>query len=208
MPAVKARDVYRSILNGAPQNSAGCRSGAACRTGFATDADAMIQRICPVVSEEGPGVIFRSPSRRKMVVSNTPTNEHLIDVMTGLKKRFRRGGTAVLVAIYALGILGPAVAFARADAASVIHVLSESHGGFLTLHFHNDGRDHGQSKKPGSGHAHQCCGVTSISGLEPGDPVSLVPLTLASAVVWPGQKQFSGRNRDRVDRPPRFSLPL
>jgi hypothetical protein len=72
-----------------------------------------------------------------------------------LTKRLLRWGTAALVAIYALGILFPAVAFARADAASVIHVLSESHGGFLTLHFHDVGRDHDHSKKPG--HAHQCC---------------------------------------------------
>jgi hypothetical protein len=128
--------------------------------------------------------------------------------MTGLRKRFRRWGTAVLVAIYALGLLGPAVAFARADAASVIHVLSESHGGFLTLHFHHDGSDHGQSRKPGSGHAHQCCGVTSISGLGPSVHVHLMPLTLASAVVWPDEQQVYGRNLDRLDRPPRFSLPL
>ncbi len=178
------------------------------RTGFATDADATIQSICRVVSDGELSVIFPSPSHRKMVVSKTRTNECSIDVMTGLKKRFRRWGTAVLVVMYALGILGPAVAFARADAASVIHVLSESHGGFLTLHFHNDGSDHKQSKKPGSGHAHQCCGVTSISGLEPGEHVSLMPQALASAVAWPGQQQFSGRNLDRLDRPPRFSLPL
>ena len=131
------------------------------------------------------------------------------DVMIGLKKRFRRWGTAVLVAIYALGILGPAVAFAHANADSVIHVLSESHGGFLTLHFHHHGGgDLDQSKKPGSGHAHQCCGVTSISALEPGADVSLIPLTLESAVAWPSEPRVSGRKLARLDRPPRFSLPL
>jgi hypothetical protein len=129
-------------------------------------------------------------------------------MLTCLKRGFRRWGTAALVAIYALGILGPAVAFAHADRDSVIHVLSESHGGFLTLHFHNDGRDHDHSKKTDSSQTHHCCGVVAISGLEPGAEVSFNRLALTSAIAWPSEQRISGRNLGRLDRPPRYSLPL
>jgi hypothetical protein len=128
-------------------------------------------------------------------------------MLTRPTERFRRWATAALVAVYALGILGPAVAFAHADAASVIHVLSESHGGFLTLHFHHDDHDD-RSKKSGSGPAHHCCGVTSVSGLEPGADISLIPLVLTSTVAWSAEQQVSDCNLDRLDRPPRCSLPL
>jgi hypothetical protein len=128
-------------------------------------------------------------------------------MLTRLTDGFQRWGSAALVAVYALGILGPAVAFAHADAASVIHVLSESHGGFLTLHFHHDDH-HDRSKKSGSGPAHHCCGVISVSGLEPGADISLIPLALASTVTWPAEQQVSDCNLDRLDRPPRCSLPL
>jgi hypothetical protein len=127
---------------------------------------------------------------------------------TCLKERFLRWGTAALVAIYALGILGPAVTFAYADTASVVHVLSESHGGFLTLHFHNDGRDHDHSKKTDGGQPHHCCGVTSISGLEPGTDIFLIARPSATSVAWPSEQLVSNCNLDRLDRPPRDFLPL
>jgi hypothetical protein len=129
-------------------------------------------------------------------------------VFARLKKRFLRWVTAALVAIYALGILGPAVAFARADAASVNHVLSEAHGGFLTLHFHNDGRDDDHSKKPDGGHAHHCCGVNSISGLEPGADIFFLARPLATTLAWPSEQLVSDCNLGRLDRPPRDFLPL
>jgi hypothetical protein len=100
------------------------------------------------------------------------------------------------------------VAFARADAASVIHVLSESHGGFLTLHFHNDADDHDHSKKTDDGHPHHCCGVTSIFGLEPGAGTSLIELPTATTIEWRSEYRVSDFNLDRLDRPPRDFLPL
>jgi hypothetical protein len=127
-----------------------------------------------------------------------------------LKKKFRRWAATVLVALYAFGVLGPAAAFARANTTSIIHVLSEAHGGFLTPHFHNDGRDHdhGHDQSNKRGHAHQCCGATSIAGLEVGAAISLIPLTLASAVAWPSEQRASAHKLDRLDRPPRDFLPL
>lgn len=125
-----------------------------------------------------------------------------------LKKRFRRWAATALVAVYAFGILGPAAAFARADTTSIIHVLNEAHGGFLTLHFHNDGRDHDHDQSKKRGHAYQCCGATSIAGLEVSAAVSLILLALASAVAWPSEQRASGYKLDRLDRPPRDFLPL
>jgi hypothetical protein len=60
---------------------------------------------------------------------------------TNLFNEPRRLGAAMMVVAYALGVLAPAVKFARADRASVEHVLSETHGGMLLLHFHDRGSD-------------------------------------------------------------------
>jgi hypothetical protein len=115
-----------------------------------------------------------------------------------------------MVAAYAFGVLGPAVAFAHADRASILHVLSETHDdGMLTLHFHDEDSDHhDQTAKPGSKMIHHCCGVVAQPGLEP--PV-------AGAVFLPGAKitllpptetSRSGRGPIRLDRPPRLLLPV
>jgi hypothetical protein len=125
-----------------------------------------------------------------------------------LKKKVRRWAATALVAVYALGVLAPAAAFAHANTTSIIHVLNEAHGGLLTLHFHDDGRDHDHDQSKNRGHAHQCCGVTSTAGLEVSAAISLVPLTLASAVAWPSEQRASSYNLDRLDRPPRDFLPL
>lgn len=44
----------------------------------------------------------------------------------------------MMMVAYALGVFAPAVAFARADRDAIIHVLSESHDGMITVHFHDD----------------------------------------------------------------------
>jgi hypothetical protein len=139
----------------------------------------------------------------------THTSECPTGVMTCLKKRFLRWGAAALVAIYALGILGPAAAFARTDTASVVHILSEAHGGFLTLHFHNNGRDHDHSKKTDGGNQHHCCGMTSISGLEPSAEIFFIAQPLAATkLAWPSEQLVFDYNLGRLDRPPRDLLPL
>jgi hypothetical protein len=62
----------------------------------------------------------------------------LISAMrTTLMNRLRRLGAAMMIMAYALGVVTPTVAFAYADQASIVHVLNESHGGMLVLHFHD-----------------------------------------------------------------------
>jgi hypothetical protein len=151
---------------------------------------------------------FHWPPGRKMIASRSLKASGSAGMLTCLQKRFRRWAATALVAIYALGILGPAAAFAHADTASIVHVLIEAHGGFLTPHFHNDGRDHDHSKKTKADQGHQCCGVTSISGLEPDADISLVALPLVTTVAWPTEQRISDYTLDRLDRPPRQPLPF
>ena len=120
-----------------------------------------------------------------------------------LTKTLRRWGTALLVAAYALGVLGPAVAFAYADRAAITHVLNETHGGTLIPHFHHDGDRHDDSGKAGSKFAHHCCGVTALVGLEPA--AGLVALQPAAKWTRLGlvSQSVSGLGAFRLDRPPR-----
>ena len=121
-----------------------------------------------------------------------------------VKNRLRRLGAALIVAAYALGVLTPAVAFARADHASIMHVTSESHGGTLNLHFHEGYGDHHQHPaKPGSGAVHHCCGVTSVLGLEPEAAFAILLPETATAQSLPAEQVLSGRGAARLDRPPK-----
>jgi hypothetical protein len=124
----------------------------------------------------------------------------------------------LLVAAYAFGVLGPAVAFARADSASIVHVLSEAHGGMLTLHVHNenvhdghvhsDGERHDHSTKGGSNLAHHCCGVIALPGLQPADNISILRPVLTRTLFALTEPSLSGGGLARLDRPPRYLLPL
>jgi hypothetical protein len=107
---------------------------------------------------------------------------------------------------YALGVIAPTVAFAYADQASIVHVLSESHGGMLVLHFHNhDGDRHDHPVKPGDGTAHHCCGFISLSGLEPTAAVVIIPPQTTMALVPPRAPSLFGLGAARLERPPRLS---
>ena len=120
----------------------------------------------------------------------------------------------LMVAAYAFGILGPAVAFARADCASIVHVLSEAHGGMLTLHVHHhghvhdDGEPHDHSTKGGSNPAHHCCGVMAFPGLQPADDISgFRPVPTRTPVALTELSLPDGGGA-RLERPPRYSLPV
>jgi hypothetical protein len=131
----------------------------------------------------------------------------------GTTRTLRRWGAALLVAAYALGILGPAVAFARADSASIVHVLSEAHGGMLTLHVHNDhihddGERHDHSTKGGSNLAHHCCGVIAFPGLQPADDISILRPVLTRTLFALTELSLPSSGVARLDRPPRYSLPV
>jgi hypothetical protein len=132
----------------------------------------------------------------------------------GMIRKLRRWGAALLVAAYAFGILGPAVAFARADCASIVHVLSEAHGGMLTLHVHHHGHVHDDDErhdhptKGGSNSAHHCCGVMAFPGLQPADDISgFRPVPTRTPVALTELSLPDGGGA-RLERPPRYSLPV
>jgi hypothetical protein len=132
----------------------------------------------------------------------------------GMIRKLRRWGAALLVAAYAFGILGPAVAFAQADCASIVHVLSEAHGGMLTLHVHHHGHVHDDgerqdhSTKGGSNPAHHCCGVMAFPGLQPAGDISIFRPVLIRTLFALTELSLPGSGGARLDRPPRYSLPV
>jgi hypothetical protein len=118
----------------------------------------------------------------------------------------RRLGAAMMVMAYAVGLITPTVAFAHADRASIAHVLSESHGGMLVLHFHDrEGDRHHNPAKPGGGMAHHCCGLISLAALEPSINVAIIPPQTAMALLPPPAPSLSGRGAARLERPPKLS---
>jgi hypothetical protein len=123
-----------------------------------------------------------------------------------MTRQLRRWGATLMVAAYAFGVLAPTVAFARADHASIVHVLTESHGGVLVLHFHeDDGDHHGLPAKPGSHRLHHCCGVVSLPGLEPSTAVSVLPPQQTVTLVPAAERLLSGCGCARLERPPKSS---
>jgi hypothetical protein len=116
----------------------------------------------------------------------------------------RRWGATLVVVAYAFAVLAPTVAFARADHASIVHVLSESHGGMLILHFHDDDGDrHEHPVKSGSGPVHHCCGVISLPGLEPSLIISIQPPQATTVLLPSSEPSRSGCGSSRLERPPR-----
>jgi hypothetical protein len=123
-----------------------------------------------------------------------------------LARNLRRWSATLVVAAYAFGVLAPTVVFAHADHASIVHVLSESHGGMLNLHFHDDdGNRHEHPAKPGSGPLHHCCGVVSLPGLEPSPAISIQPPQAMTALRPSSEHPRSGCDAARLERPPRLS---
>ncbi len=118
--------------------------------------------------------------------------------------KLRRLGAAMMVVAYGLGVLTPAVAFARADRASIVHVLSEAHDGMLILHFHEDDGDHDEfPAKPGAPQIHHCCGVIPLQGLAPPLMVSLLPPVVALTLLPPAGRHLAGLGAVQLDRPPK-----
>ena len=109
----------------------------------------------------------------------------------------------MMVVAYALGVFAPAVAFARADRDAIIHVLSESHDGTITVHFHDDDSDRqDHPAKPGDNPSHHCCGVVSLAGLEPSPTVALLPPQTAKAFLLSSEPSLYGCDAARLERPP------
>src|SRR6476661_3490833 len=84
-----------------------------------------------------------------------------------LTKQVRDWAAFILVAAYAFGVLAPSLAFSFDSDASIIHSLTEVHGGLLMPHLHHDhGNNEGSDQRAPSG-AHHCCGVLALPGLPP-----------------------------------------
>jgi len=144
---------------------------------------------------------IRAYHRRLLAIDSGPMNIYRT-------RWVRYRAAALLATIYAFGILAPAIAFAHADRTSIVHVLTETHGGTLTPHFHHDEEQQEHSGKTGSKAAHHCCGVISLPGLEPSATLSVVQPTLTKILFPCSEPGLSGCGSARLDRPPRRPLPV
>ena len=122
-----------------------------------------------------------------------------------LTKRVRGWAAGMLVAAYAFGVLMPSLAFSLDSQASIIHSLTEMHGGMLVAHIHHDHADDKNSGKPSPGGGHHCCGVIALAGLPPPTGVSIANQNCASLISAVPQDRHRGCGPIRLDRPPRLS---
>ena len=121
-------------------------------------------------------------------------------------RRIRIWVASVVVAAYAFGILGPTLAFSLENKVSIVHSLTEAHGGSLILHLHHDDADHQAPGKQGPHVGHHCCGVFALAGL------SSPAITFSAAegysplVTSEPSDERALRQPSRLDRPPRSIL--
>lgn len=109
----------------------------------------------------------------------------------------------MVAAIYAFGVLGPALAFSMDGKISILHSLTEAHGGSIILHVHHDDTDHEAPGKQGPRVGHHCCGIFALAALSSADAViSILERPLASVTAKPRDMQAL-RCPSRLDRPPR-----
>jgi hypothetical protein len=121
-------------------------------------------------------------------------------------RRVRIWVATMLVAAYAFGILGPTLAFSLEGKVSIVHSLTEGHGGSLILHLHHDDTDHQVPGQQGPHVGDHCCGVFGLVGLSASDAV-FSTVERYSALVRTEPKDERPINRpDRLDRPPRTIL--
>jgi hypothetical protein len=128
-------------------------------------------------------------------------------MLTLLTKQVRGWAAGILVAAYAFGVLAPSLAFSFDSDASIIHSLTEVHGGLLMPHVHHDHGDDKNSDQRAPGGGHHCCGVLAIPGLLPPTEISIVDQICLSLVSTVPQDHRAACGPARLDRPPRH-LPL
>jgi hypothetical protein len=122
-------------------------------------------------------------------------------------RRVRIWVATLVVAVYAFGVLGPALAFSLENNVSIVHSLTEDHGGALILHLHHDDTDHQLPGKQGPHVGHHCCGVFALAGLSASDAAVFSTFEGYAALVMsePSDEQAL-RRPSRLDRPPRTIL--
>src|ERR1700674_5132676 len=103
-------------------------------------------------------------------------------MLTVLTKQLRGWAASILVALYAFGVVAPSVAFSFDSHASIVHSLTEVHGGLLMPHLHHDDADHPDSNHRAPGGGHLCCGVLAVPGLPPPTDISVTDQICMSLV--------------------------
>jgi hypothetical protein len=111
----------------------------------------------------------------------------------------------MLVAAYALAVLMPSLAFSFDRDVSIVHSLTETHGGLLIPHFHHDDAGHGDSDHQAPGAAHHCCGALSLPGLLSPIVVAVIDRVCMSSILPMPEDHHAGCGSMRLDRPPRLS---
>jgi hypothetical protein len=125
--------------------------------------------------------------------------------MLSLRKQLRAWAASILVAAYALAVLAPSLAFSFDAEVSIVHSLTEAHGGLLIPHYHHDDADHNNSDQPGLGGVHHCCGALSPPGLPPAAEVAIADQMSASLISSVPEDHHAGCGPIRLERPPRPS---
>ena len=128
-------------------------------------------------------------------------------MLTLLTKQARRWAAGIFVAAYAFGVLAPSVAFSFDSDASIVHALTEVHGGLLLPHLHHDDGGHQNSDQRAPGNGHHCCGVLIFPGLPAATDISITGPICAPLVSAVPQEDHAACGPARLDRPPRH-LPL
>src|SRR5437588_5710891 len=124
-------------------------------------------------------------------------------MLTLLTKQARGWAAGILVAAYAVGVLAPSLAFSFDKDASIVHSLTEVHGGLLMPHVHHDIDDHKNSEQPAPSGGHHCCGVLALPGLPPPADISVADQICISLVSAVPQDHHAACGPARLDRPPR-----
>jgi hypothetical protein len=128
-------------------------------------------------------------------------------MLTLLTRQMRSWAAAMLVAAYAFGVLVPTLAFSFDSDASIVHSLTETHGGLIIPHLHHDQGDHKNSGRQAPAGSHHCCGVVAVPGLPPPIEISVAEMICPSLVATVPQDHHASCGPARLDRPPRH-LPL
>jgi hypothetical protein len=127
----------------------------------------------------------------------------MIGMLIAQARRVRIWVAALVAAMYAFSILGPALAFSMDSKVSILHSLTETHGGSIILHVHHDDADHEAPGKQGPHVGHHCCGIFALATLSAADTgFSILEQPLASVRTEPRDMRAL-RRPSRLDRPPR-----